>query len=80
MNSYTGHCRCAMSPDERRNHEKERCAGQEELQKLAGTLARAPIYVYPPGSYIVNTGEIITAETVEKLCAYQAAGLHIRGI
>ena len=71
---------CDVALTKEGDHEKERCAGQEELQKLAGTLARAPIYVYPPGSYIVNTGEIITAETVEKLCAYQAAGLHIRGI
>jgi len=71
---------CDVALTKEGDHEKERCAGQEELQKLAGTLARAPIYVYPPGSYIVNTGEIITAETVEKLCTYQAAGLHIRGI
>ena len=71
---------CDVALTKEGEHGKERCAGQEELQKLVGTRAKAPIYVYPPGSYIVNTGEIITAETVEKLCAYQAAGLHIRGI
>lgn len=47
---------CDVALTKEGDHEKERCAGQEKLQKLAGTLARAPIYVYPPGSYIVNTG------------------------
>lgn len=61
-------------------HGKKRCDGQAVLRKLVGTRAKTPIYVYPPGSYIVNTGELITADTVEKLYAYQAAGLHIRGI
>lgn len=51
-----------------------------ELVRLTGTRAKEPVYVYPPGSYIVNTGEIFTAEIVEKLCTYQDAGLHIRGI
>lgn len=59
---------------------KERYTTLKDIQKLAGTRAKAPIHVYPPGSYIVNTGEMITSEIVEKLCAYRAAGLHIRGI
>ena len=50
------------------------------LTRLIGTRAKEPVYVYPPGSYIVNTGEIFTVEIVEKLCSYQDAGLHIRGI
>lgn len=62
------------------DYEKERYTTLKDIQKLAGTRAKAPIYVYPPGSYIVNTGEMITSEIVEKLCTYQTAGLHIRGI
>lgn len=71
---------CDVALTKEGDHEKERCVGQEALKKLVGTRAKAPIYVYPPGSYIVNTGELITPEVVEMLCTYQAAGLHIRGI
>lgn len=71
---------CDVALTKEGNHEKARCVGQEALRNLVGTRAKAPIYVYPPGSYIVNTGEVITAELAEKLCTYQAAGLHIRGI
>lgn len=71
---------CDVALTKEGDHEKERCVGQEVLKKLVGTRAKAPIYVYPPGSYIVNTGELITPEVVEMLCTYQAAGLHIRGI
>ena len=51
-----------------------------DISGLVGTRAKAPIYVYPPGSYIVNTGELITGEIAEELRSYQAAGIHIRGI
>lgn len=51
-----------------------------DISGLVGTRAKAPIYVYPPGSYIVNSGELITEEIAEELRSYQAAGIHIRGI
>lgn len=61
-------------------HKKEHSSQHDDLYTLIGTRAKAPIYVYPPGSYIVNTGEVITLDIVKKLCTYQEAGLHIRGI
>ena len=78
LNRVLQMCDAALKGEE--TSEGERCEDQIDLQKLVGRRAKAPIYVYPPGSYIVNTGEIITSEIVEKLCAYQAAGLRIRGL
>lgn len=51
-----------------------------DLNALVGKKAQMPVYVYPPGSYIVTTGEVFTEDVVNKLRAYQAAGLHIRGL
>lgn len=61
---------------DRKNDNSERM----DLRALVGTTAQAPVYVYPPGSYLVTAGEIFTEEIVDTLLAYKKAGLHIRGI
>lgn len=58
---------------------KTRELEEKYWRALIGTKAREPIYVYPPGSYIVEAGEFITEEAVEKILLYRAAGLRIRG-
>lgn len=60
--------------------EEDHDGRQKDISGLVGTRAEAPIYVYPPGSYIVNTGELITEAIADELRSYQAAGIHIRGI
>lgn len=52
---------------------------EEFLLSLVGTYARDNIYVYPPGSYLLTTGEFITKDIVLKLIAYQRSGKTIRG-
>ena len=58
----------------------EKQAEEAGLRSRIGTKAKEPIYVYPPGSYIVEAGEVITEEVVEKILSCKAAGLRVRGI
>ena len=58
----------------------EKQAEDAGLRSRIGTKAEEPIYVYPPGSYIVEAGEVITEQAVEKILSCKAAGLRIRGI
>ncbi len=53
---------------------------KEQLYRLVGTKAIDNIYVYPPGSYIVETGEEITREAVEKIIELKASGKRIVGL
>lgn len=50
------------------------------IEKLRGTTARENLYVYPPGSYIVRHGEVITDKKADELLRYVRAGLHVRGL
>lgn len=52
----------------------------EKLKAMLDKTAERPIYVYPPGSYIVSAGEVITKEKLEILLEYWNAGIFIRGI
>ena len=58
----------------------EKQAEDAGLRSRIGTKAEEPIYVYPPGSYIVEAGEVITEQAVEKILCCKAAGLRVRGI
>lgn len=51
-----------------------------DFSALTGSVAEAPVYVYPPGSYIVAKGEIFTEEIVQLLRKNWEAGLRIRGL
>lgn len=50
------------------------------IKKLEGTIAENNLYVYPPGSYIVRRGELITDKHIDELTGYAKAGLNIRGL
>lgn len=50
------------------------------IKNLKGTKAENNLYVYPPGSYIVRRGELITDKHVAELAGYARAGLNIRGL
>lgn len=52
----------------------------DKLQKLVGTVAPDNMYVYPPGSYVVRKGELITDKAAGQLMEYLSAGLQIRGL
>ena len=53
---------------------------KEELHELVGTVAEDNIYVYPPGSYIVAAGEIISKEAIDKIIELKASGKKIIGL
>lgn len=58
-------------------------SSQESLEVLKdqiGTRSKSNIYVYPPGSYIVTEGEVITAEAVNTLEQLAGAGKKIYGV
>ena len=58
-------------------------SSQESLEVLRdqiGTRSKSNIYVYPPGSYIVTEGEVITAEAVNTLEQLAGAGKKIYGV
>ena len=59
---------------------KEATFSSEELMNLEGKVAADNIYVYPPGSYIVAAGEMISKEAVEKITHLKASGKRIVGI
>ncbi|MGN0435037.1 MAG: hypothetical protein ACI4D8_00230, partial [Wujia sp.] len=52
----------------------------DKLQKLVGTVAPDNMYVYPPGSYVVRKGELITDKAAGQLLEYLSSGLQIRGL
>ncbi|MBQ8319002.1 MAG: hypothetical protein IJX85_11760 [Lachnospiraceae bacterium] len=52
----------------------------EVLRDQIGTRSKSNIYVYPPGSYIVTEGEVITAEAVNTLEQLAGAGKKIYGV
>ncbi|MBQ8412732.1 MAG: hypothetical protein IJX12_03885, partial [Lachnospiraceae bacterium] len=51
----------------------------DEILRLIGTKAVDNIYVYPPGSYMLTEGEIITEPIALKLIEYVEQGKEIRG-
>lgn len=55
-------------------------ASIETLRGLIGTKSKSNIYVYPPGSYIVTEGEVITEEAVNILEQLASAGKKIYGV
>ena len=61
-----------------KGHMLDGLADEEYWRKRIGTKAKQPIYVYPPGSYIVQADEIITEKAVEKILALKKSGLKIR--
>lgn len=52
---------------------------EEFLLSLVGTHAIDNVYVYPPGSYLLTIGELVTKDTVMQLISYQRSGKTIRG-
>lgn len=50
------------------------------IKALENTVAKDNIYVYPPGSYIVRQGDVVSLSQVLVLCQYARAGKRIRGI
>lgn len=52
---------------------------REEVMALIGTKAIDNIYVYPPGSYMITEGEIITEPVAEKIIELMEQGKEIRG-
>lgn len=52
---------------------------EDVILKLVGTVAIDDIYVYPPGSYILTPGELITDKAAETLVEYIKSGRTIRG-
>jgi arginine/lysine/ornithine decarboxylase len=52
----------------------------ETINSLVGQRAEDNIYVYPPGSYIVTRGELITKEKAYILTGYAQSGKLLRGI
>lgn len=51
----------------------------DKILQLVGTKAIDNVYVYPPGSYILTRGEIITNTIARKLIEYVEQGKEIRG-
>lgn len=52
---------------------------EEFLLSLVGTHAVDNVYVYPPGSYLLTPGELVTKDIALQLIAYQRSGKTIRG-
>lgn len=52
---------------------------REDVIALIGTKAIDNIYVYPPGSYMLTEGEIITEPVAEKIIELMEQGKEIRG-
>lgn len=62
------------------NYREQSCdISEEAIYRLVGSSAIDDIYVYPPGSYILTTGELITEEIAETLIGYIRSGRCIRG-
>lgn len=58
------------------------CGGDisgQAIYRLVGSRAIDDIYVYPPGSYILTTGELITEEIADILIGHIKSGRRIRG-
>ena len=53
---------------------------RKDLDKLVGTVAENNIYVYPPGSYIVAAGEVISQSAVDKIMELKESGKNIVGL
>ena len=53
---------------------------RKDLDKLVGTVAENNIYVYPPGSYIVTAGEVISQSAVDKIKELKESGKNIVGL
>ncbi len=53
---------------------------KEEMYKLVGTLASNNIYVYPPGNYIVASGEVISKEAMDNIIQLRESGKKIVGL
>ena len=51
----------------------------EDILGLIGTKSVDNIYVYPPGSYLLTEGEVITESIALKLIEYVEQGKEIRG-
>ncbi len=51
-----------------------------KIESLVGKKAVNDYYIYPPGSYIIKKGEIISDKQAEELVRYARAGLNIRGL
>ena len=68
-----------LATEEPAAYEEPQKYGEEFLLSLVGTYARDNIYVYPPGSYLLTTGELITKDIVMQLLSYQRSGKAIRG-
>ena len=50
----------------------------DKLSMEIGQISRQAVYVYPPGSYVIASGEKITPEHVHRLQGYVTAGLRLR--
>ena len=50
------------------------------LSSLLGKVSDTNIYAYPPGSYIVSVGEVITAEAVAEMKSYANSGIQLYGL
>lgn len=50
------------------------------IEKLVGTRAEDNVYVYPPGSYLIARGEMISADIAKKIIEYIRAGKKVWGI
>lgn len=61
-------------------HLEQDLLSKEQLDKLVGTVAIENIYVYPPGSYIVAAGEIISQVAVDKIIKLRDSGKRIVGL
>ena len=64
---------------EQGEYQSEMDISETDIMNLVGTKAKDNVYVYPPGSYILTAGEMITRETAEKLVEYVRVGKKIRG-
>lgn len=74
--------------DENSLSTSERCSDEgdasgnispDEILRLIGSKAVDNIYVYPPGSYMLTEGEVITEPIALKLIEYVEQGKEIRG-
>ena len=65
--------------ENRQGISSENNISSEQIKALIGTKAIDNVYVYPPGSYILTKGEVITEAIAERLIEYVEQGKEIRG-
>lgn len=65
--------------ENRQGISSENNISSEQIKALIGTKAIDNVYVYPPGSYILTRGEVITEAIAERLIEYVEQGKEIRG-